>query len=277
METLSSIGLSKAGLALTLLVGCGQTPPGVKANMDGGGGSHEGDSETERDAEVDESECSDGDTRSCPCGDGGVGKATCDDGEFGACAQCSYDVPSKCIPGAYEGHANGMYRSGAAGIPGFVAPFAGPDNSRWTLYLEPPEAGEFSTVGRGCVHVLPPADAGATEGSEGRFFLNGELDCSTGKFVGEGRGYYDASSLGGTNRYYYKGRFKGTFDPASKSFIDTAYDVREPAVLIGEQPGGQGMFELKFTGTEPPEDRSDQAGCVSSEFPADSTFPEVKL
>lgn len=275
MTKLALITLSKALLVAVSLSACSPEPAAFGPQVDAGA-THDGDA-TDSASEVDEddSTCSDGDTRSCPCGDGGVGEATCQAGEFGACRECSYDVPSKCIPGTYEGRVMGTYRSIAAGIPEIIAPSAQEDNNQWLLYLEPPEAGEFATVGRGCVHVLDAA--GGTDDGKARFYLNGQLDCATGEFTGEIRGHYESTSLGGTKRYFYKGKVKGTFDVSTKSFVNGMYEVREPEVLIPPQPGGKGTFELRYTGAEPPDDRSDQEGCVGSDFPADDVFPEVML
>jgi hypothetical protein len=222
--------------------------------------------------------CLRGQTRSCACQGAGNGTQTCADGEFGACLRCSGPVEAtRCVAGYYEGVASGSYRSSSVGVPGVITPFDVPNSARWTFVLERDAIGEFYTVGNGCVHVIE-ADTGVDDGSS-RFMLTGQVDCATGVLEGQMRGFYSAVGLDGTSvKYYYRGRLRGTFDLNTKSFVDTAYAIREPMVLIGDQPGGAGTWTVTLREDSAPATSSaaDAQSCLGN-FPADSEFPDVTL
>ncbi|MFT3925557.1 MAG: hypothetical protein QM778_23660 [Myxococcales bacterium] len=149
------------------------------------------------------------------------------------------------------------------------------NKAAWAFSLERSGSEEFYTVGNGCNHVSN-AGTGIDDGGA-RAFFTGEVDCTTGVLEAEIRGFYTATALfGGPMKYYYVGRVKGTFDPDTKSFVDTRYVYREPEVAFGDQPGGDGVWTATLVDDEAPLGETTLEDCLGA-FPDESMFPDVTL
>jgi hypothetical protein len=142
--------------------------------------------------------------------------------------------------------------------------------------------GELFTVKTGNCIVLKVDDAGApdTYGPSGapKMALTGQMDCDTGKFVGEVRGYYSSVSICDLGmekqNYFFKGPVNATFDPSTRSFINGTIVLREPEVLIplGGEAGGQGTWSATLN----PDARakSDAGPCLEGVRFPEELFPE---
>jgi hypothetical protein len=154
----------------------------------------------------------------------------------------------RCTPGMYTGALQGTYNSGAAGIGGLVGPFLEPWSElqiagRLHFELSPGPTERAFEVSRSCVRFTFP-DGGVADNNGGS--IEGLLDCETGKFEGQLRGYYDSASLStlgmSVTSYFFRGPLLAQLDHAQTTFAAGSWDVREPPVTFGKQPGGRGSW-----------------------------------
>jgi len=202
-------------------------------------------------------ECSEeGEKQSCTCASGGAGKKTCKDGKYGSCASCVTARPDAgnkpatgkpmCRAGYYSGGFTGKYKPGAFGF-GIGTSLLEVDiagamsNGRPALDLTLEEnfmgnGGEFTTftVGNGCMTGVAMA-VGTNNPFVAR--LTGDLNCSTGEFIGTLEGKYTLLDLQGLE-FTFKGPLIAQFDVDTSSLKDGEWTVSEPPALTGDPAGG---------------------------------------
>jgi hypothetical protein len=267
---------------------CGGTDaPTMMAMPDGGGAPEFGDAA--QIAVPDAARyCDDGQSQVCACSEGGIGARRCVDGVYAACVGCSAAPGpgdgARCVPGTYVGTWTLDYRAGPNGFDGLFGPFeATHSEGSWSFTLARDGNGEFFTVGNGCLRMLDPTtgaepvgvDVQGTLTKPFRAQIIGQVDCATGILDGELRGYYTATnyaSLGtAVNTYYVKGPIRGSFDATEKQFVAGTWDPREPPVLLGDPPGGQGTWSAAWTTSD--DSASDAKDCLDGVPFMDALFP----
>jgi hypothetical protein len=175
-------------------------------------------------------------------------------------------TPPKCVAGLYEGETRGTYRPSAVGVGGVIAPLSD-DNHRTKLRFGlRSDDTEFYRITNGCVHASDIVN-GMALAENGIYLFTGQVNCTTGRLSGEMRGYYTALNITtlANDKFYLRGTIAGTFDPGTQSFVDTSYEVHEPKVLIGEQPGGSGTWSVRLVPDAGVLD--DQSSCFPEPFP----------
>jgi hypothetical protein len=237
-------------------------------------GTSEGDDPgTEGDGATPAAECSaEGSTRACTCSNGGAGKKTCKGGEYGSCSNCvtvntdagSRPDPNKpqCKAGYYSGAFSGKYKPGAFGLglgeSLLEVDIAGElSNGRPALAFTLMESaslegGEFATftVGNGCMTGVAKA-VGTTNPFVAR--INGNLDCSTGQFVGTLDGKYTLLDLSGLE-FKFKGPITGKFNVDTSTLDEGVWSVDEPPALNGDRAGGgNGTWDATWASDTSPE------------------------
>ncbi|MDB4971743.1 MAG: hypothetical protein JWN48_84, partial [Myxococcaceae bacterium] len=153
----------------------------------------------------------------------------------------------KCVAGHYEGAFEMRYRSGPAGVCGLFAQLdEAVAQGHWSFSLTSSATADSYTVNAGC---LTAGDSGQTVPVYAS--ITGSVECSSGKFFGELRGTYNSTSvctLGvGREDSFFKGTMSGTYDPVTRSFLDTHVEWHEPPVAIPPQPGGEGSWTAVLT------------------------------
>lgn len=161
---------------------------------------------------------------------------------------------SACRPGWYVATMEGNYRAGAAGVSGVVGPLL----QEWANF----ELGgvmQFELRANGRLNVLEIAEAcmrmatldgGIADNTGGSF--SGSFDCLTGQLDAVLRGYYKSPSLDtlGTTEIttFFRGPLTASYLPSRQAFVDGTWAVREPAVLLGDAPGGEGSWSAQLAG-----------------------------
>lgn len=229
--------------------------------------------------------------RACSCAKG-EGVKVCADGRYGAC-QCEEEpepedapvdadsAPRKpaCRAGYYVGEFTGSYRPGlfgfgilGSGIPVDIAGGAMGTRPALAFTLEENAvgpAGEFSTftVGNGCMTGVAKA-----VGTDNPFVakLTGDLDCETGKLVGQLEGYYTLLNFPGAN-FKFSGPFTGQFDREQSRLRDGMWSVMEPPALNGDPAGGgDGSWSAIYEAAEPPAGADDPCKDIVPSSAADA-------
>jgi hypothetical protein len=226
-------------------------------------------------------ECSEeGEQRACSCSGGGAGKKTCKNGKYGNCTNCvtaRSDAGARpaagnpmCRAGYYTGGFTGKYKPGAFGF-GIGTSLLEVDimgamsNGRPALDMTLEEnvmgnGGEFTTftVGNGCMTGVAMA-VGTNNPFVAR--LTGDLDCSTGQFIGTLEGKYTLLDLMGLE-FKFKGPLTAQFDVDSSSLEDGEWTVDEPPALTGDPAGGGvGTWNASFESDTAP--KRDVDPCAS--------------
>jgi hypothetical protein len=236
-------------------------------------------------------ECTvEGSTRACTCTSGAQGQKTCSSGTYGSCESCREKREDagntagtsggiKCKAGYYVGEMNGNYMPGFAGFGITSSPFAVPFMAE-ELNGQPPlsltllenstgPAGEFFsyTVNGGCMQGMAKS-----MGTDNPFVarLTGDLDCSSGAFVGVVEGHYTLLNLPGLE-YQFKGPITAQFTGAEAKLADGMWSIAEPAALDGQPAGsGSGTWSASYVSDEAPDAGVDPCQGIVSSGPLDA-------
>jgi hypothetical protein len=193
--------------------------------------------------------CTEGAQLKCACSSGMEGTSTCTAGSFSPCLGCE-TTKAKCLAGVYRFRGKGTYASTAAGLCGIIGVDAGdPQDSDGTFTLQENGDLEFAVINGGCLR--PPAGS-AGESIKWRGKFSGRVDCASGELVGELKSIYNVVSFCTfglfPDDYFAKGPFRGKFDAETQTFVGD-YELHEPKVLFGNQPGGKGTFQATYDPT----------------------------
>lgn len=230
----------------------------------------------------------DGMTRRCTCKNGSFGRQTCSDEKLGVCGSCAEGPRDAgrpgprvelCKAGYYTGQIEGDYKPGFAGLGLGESPlevqFEGAEINglpALSLTLDADTSGsvgEFSsfTVGNGCMQGL--ARSGQTDNPFAAR-LTGDLDCSTGAFVGVMEGFYTLLNLPGFD-YHFKGPITAQFYANDSALRDGEWDVSEPPALNGQRAGGgTGTWNATWAAERAPDSGVDPCKDIVSTGPLDA-------
>jgi hypothetical protein len=190
----------------------------------------------------------------------------------------------RCVAGLYTGSFEMTYRSGPAGVCGVIAQlqtdraFGG-----WSFALSERlgDAGTSYLLDDGCLRAGGEGPSAADGGSKTpplRALLSGSVDCTTGELRGELRGTYAAVSVCDfgvvLQDYYFKGSMSGTFDPATRTFVNGEVRWQEPPVLIPPTPGGEGTWTAALT-RDDEVDAGNGRDCLNGVRFRDELFPDA--
>jgi hypothetical protein len=208
----------------------------------------------------------------CPGCDASLACTRCDGG---ACSACDAVERPGCPSGRFVMDVVAAYRPSPSGVCFLVGPTSSLDQSgRWYLTMRSDASADGSSADvQGCIRVPGQGeDAGASD-IDWRSAVTGHMDCDAGTLDLEVRSTYHVVSVCTLGviptRYFAKGTLRTQYDRITDTFSAGELVLREPPVLIGEQPGGEGTFAGgRAPGPVPDFD-------VSTEHCLGVTFPEA--